>query len=305
MDKLKTLRISKPRHFSLANTLKIIQRGKCDPINIINDGQLKRIISTPEGFSYVNIFETNNYINIKISCLKGRISNLVIKNEIHKILGLDDPLIHDEKTDFDCRKYNRIQRMKSASLPCYASHYENLIQTILGQQVSAIVANRVRSDLIKKYGRKIKICDCYYYIFPNAENMSKANVEDLRNIGMSLNKAKAIISISDRFCDKTWIQEITSASKSSTDIIKMLTDVKGIGPWTASWFLIRGLRKFDFIPSTDLIIRKAMSWWWGKPEILEAPKIDEIASKMGKHKGIISYRIMLAYMTDIMKQGIT
>ena len=135
-----------------------------------------------------------------------------------------------------------------------------------------------------------------YYGYPAPVDLNTTKAAQLQKLGMSMVKAKAILCAADYFLDPLWIEQITNPSTSIDRLYELLTGIFGVGDWTASWFILRGLRRFEHVPAGDLVMRKAMSWWYKSDELMAASDIDERAQSIGYQRGIITYRIMLAYM---------
>jgi len=62
------------------------------------------------------------------------------------------------------------------------------------------------------------------------------------------------------------------------EVIEHLTQVKGIGVWTAHMFLIFALRRPDILPTGDLGIRTAIQKAWNLPDLPKPPEIEKIAA---------------------------
>jgi DNA-3-methyladenine glycosylase II len=62
------------------------------------------------------------------------------------------------------------------------------------------------------------------------------------------------------------------------EVIAELTDIKGIGVWTAQMFLIFSLGRLDVLPTGDLGVRKGMQIAYGFDELPVARQMEEIAN---------------------------
>lgn len=286
--------LKSPKFFSFKRTLEVIQRGKIDPINYYEAGKWRRCLSYSHYRALVEIFLKNKKIHI--TTLQGEVDDQVIEEKISKILGFDDPLLGENAIEFKKKQYLSINHVRSIALPNYSSLFETIVQTILGQQVSAIVANKMRANFIIKFGQHLNYAGKKYYIFPNPNSMKINNPKSIRNLGISNVKTRAIMSVAKHFANPEWVAEFTNESTTVERLYNLLTSIYGVGVWTASWVVLRGLRQFDHVPASDLVVRKAMSWWWKKKTLLSASAIEKLTKSFGRNKGLVTYRIMLAYM---------
>jgi len=138
--------------------------------------------------------------------------------------------------------------------------FSALVESIIGQQISNKAAVTVcgRLDVVCGAGRS-----------PNGElpaNASRINasrihslsVEEIQACGMSMRKAVYIKNIADAAVNKI-IDLDELLQKSDTEIIASLTDIKGIGVWTAEMLLIFSLMRLDVVSYGDLAIRRGMT----------------------------------------------
>ena len=68
------------------------------------------------------------------------------------------------------------------------------------------------------------------------------------------------------------------SDQADDDVIKHLTQVKGIGVWTAQMFLMFALRRPDVLPTGDLGIRTAMKRAWALEELPKPAEMEKLAA---------------------------
>lgn len=111
---------------------------------------------------------------------------------------------------------------------------------------------------------------------PEASQASKMDMDTLRGVGLSRNKALAIQDLAEKSMDGTLLPLRRMARLDDEGVIENLCRVRGIGPWTAQMFLIFDLGRPDVMPSTDLGVQKGVQAVYGM-ENLPAP--DEVLSR--------------------------
>ena len=132
------------------------------------------------------------------------------------------------------------------SLKTRKDPFFSLCKSIVGQQISVQAANSVWNKLENKVKR----------IAP--KNISKLNNRQLASCGLSRQKILYLKILSKKFITKEL--DIKKMKKmSDKDAIKYLTQVKGIGVWTAEMFLFFNLMRSDIFPVQDIGLLRGIS----------------------------------------------
>ena len=122
-----------------------------------------------------------------------------------------------------------------------------LVQSIVSQQISGAAARTILERLIKAVGPD-PICP---------EALLKFSVDQLREIGVSRQKASYVLDLS-RNVEAQAVNLKRIGRLSDDDVISELTRVKGIGVWTAQMFLMFSLGRLNVFPDGDLGIQQAI-----------------------------------------------
>jgi len=91
----------------------------------------------------------------------------------------------------------------------------------------------------------------------SAESLLRLTPEELRQVGVSPQKAKYLLDLAERVANGS-LRLNTLARLSDGEVIQALIQVKGIGVWTAQMFLIFSLGRLDVFPHDDLGVRVAI-----------------------------------------------
>ena len=128
------------------------------------------------------------------------------------------------------------------------SHFQALARSIIFQQLVGAAARTI-------YGRVNRLTPGSR--FPNARQILELPEEDLRGAGLSAGKFKSLRDLAARVDAKTL--SLTSISRmDDADIESALTEVHGIGPWTAQMFLLFRLGRLDVMAPGDLAIQEGL-----------------------------------------------
>lgn len=128
------------------------------------------------------------------------------------------------------------------------NRFESLAHSILSQQISGSAAKTIKSRLAEALAPD--------RLTPEA--LLELSAEELRNIGISRQKAGYLKDLSEKVTSGQ-LKLQTLARKKDEAVIADLVQVKGIGVWTAQMFLMFSLARLDVFPVDDLGIRKAVS----------------------------------------------
>ena len=127
------------------------------------------------------------------------------------------------------------------------THFAALTSSIIYQQVSGAAAATIQRRLFALYGDRP----------PEPAELLTTSEEVLRTAGLSRQKQRYIRDLATHAQDGTLPFDAVHAM-SDEDVIAVLTQVKGIGKWTAQMFLMFRLGRLDILPELDLGIRNAV-----------------------------------------------
>ena len=106
----------------------------------------------------------------------------------------------------------------------------------------------------------------------NVEAILSVGVDQLRSAGLSRTKAQAMVDLAQRVRD----QEVRLAHHgrmSDADILREVTTVRGIGPWTGQMYLMNTLARADVWPIGDFGVRSGWSLLHQSDEIISEQEL--------------------------------
>jgi DNA-3-methyladenine glycosylase II len=210
-----------------------------DRANVWSDGKLYRVVDGRE----VRIAAAPGGVDVEP--LDGATEHVV-----RKLLGFDfdlppfvafaqrDPVLADA-----------VRRFPGFRPPLAPDPFEALISSITAQQVSLHAAFAVRSRFVERFG----VAAAHAVAFPTRERVARATEEELMALGFSRRKAEYVLGVARADLD---FDEL--ATLPDEDVKARLTALRGIGEWSADWFLARYLARPHAWPAGDLGLRKAV-----------------------------------------------
>jgi DNA-3-methyladenine glycosylase II len=192
-----------------------------------------------------------------------------------------------------------VKILRGLKSPLTSTPFEALVDSIIEQQISLIVAHSLQRKVIKSFGDCLKVKAGSYYAFPTPERLSLASIEDLRGCGLSLRKAEFIREISGLITQGKLTLDKYKDYQDLPAAIRELDEIRGIGVWTAEMTLIRGLGKLDAFPADDLGLRRIISHYYFQGRKISAEEARDIALKWGPWKALASFYLVIAEIKGI------
>ena len=120
------------------------------------------------------------------------------------------------------------------------------------------------------------------------ELISPLSIEELRSLGVSPQKAGYLLDLAKKTADGT-IRFRTFSRMTDEEVIAALTQVKGIGVWTAQMFLIFSAGRLDVFPHDDLGVRVAIKELYGLRKLPDKVASHRIAKRWRPYASVASW----------------
>ncbi len=146
-----------------------------------------------------------------------------------------------------------IERQGPITIPVFEDHFYSLVMSIVYQQLSFKAAETIFNRLLNRVNDELV-----------PEVLSEMDEAEFRSLGVSRQKARYILDISKNFIERP-DQYNTLNERSDEEVIVLLSEIKGVGRWTAQMFLMFTLMRPDVFPIADLGIRTAISMLYNIP----------------------------------------
>jgi DNA-3-methyladenine glycosylase II len=153
--------------------------------------------------------------------------------------------------------------------------FEAICWGVIGQQINLTYAYTLKRRLVEKFGRCVEYDGEQYWIFPPADVIAALTVEDLDGLRMTVKKCEYLIDVAQLMVEGTLTKQLLLNTGNLKSAEKMLVKIRGIGPWTANYVLMRCLRFPSAFPIDDVGLHNALKHLMGtenkptKEEILQ------------------------------------
>ena len=184
-----------------------------------------------------------------------------------------------------CRELMKQDRILKKLIPKFGSGFlvtrgdafNTLARSIVGQQISVAAAQSVWNRVLLSSKNKV-----------NPKNILALSVEELRAAGLSGRKVEYIQDLADHFHSGR-LHASQWKDMEDEDVIKELSDIRGIGRWTAEMFLIFNLVRPNILPLDDVGLIKAISLNYFSGEPVSRHEAREVAANWAPWRTVATW----------------
>ena len=156
-------------------------------------------------------------------------------------------------------------------------HFAALLESIVYQQLSGKAAATIHGRVIGALGGVAQ-----------PEAVAKARTDTLLKAGLSRAKAAAVKDLAGKALDGT-VPIHDLASLSDDDLVTRLSQVRGIGRWTAEMFLIFELRRLDVWPVDDYGVRKGYARAYRLPDLPKPKELQALGDRFKPYRSVAAW----------------
>jgi DNA-3-methyladenine glycosylase II len=163
--------------------------------------------------------------------------------------------------------------------------FGSLVFGVAGQQLSVASTRAIISHLEQHFGGHM----------PSPVELLAADPQVLRASGFSNRKGQTLRAVAQRFVDGR-LSEAAFSGMTDQEIEAALTDVPGIGPWTARGFLLVALDRPDVFLSGDIALRRAIQRTYGFDHVPSEDEITAVSDRWRPYRSLaVSYLFASEY----------
>lgn len=247
---METARWTPGRPLDLSLTLDRCARHGPNPTNAVSQGYLYRV--TRSGAPY-RIRQLPDGA-IEVSASRG-LDEAVAESQFRLGETLPfEPLL--EAADRVPAVADQLRRTPGSRPSMNPSAVESLVSSICSQQVNMRWSATLLNRLVERYGAPLELDGVRVWRFPGAERLAEADPGELRAMQFSTRKSEYVAGAARALAEG----ELDGLEDDSSErVIERITAVRGLGRWTADWFLARCLARPDAVAAGDLGVRKVVS----------------------------------------------
>jgi len=224
-----------------------------DGIEESDGGKYRRTLRLPRSTGIAELAPAEGHIHCTLRLADVRDLGAAVQR-CRRLLDLDaDPYAITESLSDDPNLAPLVKRSPGMRIPGSTDPEELAVRAVIGQQISVKGARTVLGRLVSQFGKPLTSADGgLSHVFPDAETLAQA---DLGHVGITANRQNTVRVLASALASGDVTLD-PGADREETR--SRLLELNGIGDWTASYVLMRGLGDPDSFMATDLGVRKAL-----------------------------------------------
>ena len=216
-----------------------------------------------------------------------------VSESLARMLG-----IHADLTGFyrlaarDRRLADMVRRFRGVKPPRFPSAFEGVVNGIACQQLSLTLGIHLLNRLAENFGVAWGTRDGLAHAFPRPRDLAGRTVGELRTLGLSNHKARAIIELSEAIVARRLDLEALAALNDQEALARLL-ELRGVGRWTAEYALLRGLGRTHIFPGDDVGARHGVERWLGLRKPLDYDRLQRVLRPRQPYAGLIYFHMLM------------
>lgn len=168
------------------------------------------------------------------------------------------------------------------------SLFEMAVIAITEQQISLAAAYRIRSRVIERFGDQIDSL----WAFPTAVVLARASLKELQACGLSVRKSEYISDFSRKVADGSF--DLNALKGMADDEVRAtIIRLRGFGPWSANYILVRGLGRTDCVPADDLGVRTVVGKYLGDGSRMPPAQVEKTLKPFVPYRGLAAFYLLV------------
>ena len=260
------------------------------------DGKQYRRVLVVDNAAIQVLVEQNTGAELEVT-LRSERHNVTAREEVkaalQKTLSVETNLdAFYQLSEKDAHLRSLAQMFKGVKPPRFPTIFEGLINSIACQQVSLDAGISLLNKLAENYGLPYKDGDETQYAFPRPEDLYQVPPEDIKKLGFSYQKGRAIAELSANIVEQK-LTLVDLDTLSNEEIFDVLVQNRGIGRWSAEYTLLRGLGRIDILPGDDVGAQKNLMELVGLDARPNYDEIQVLTQRWQPYSGFVYFHLLL------------
>ena len=170
----------------------------------------------------------------------------------------------------------------------FLTPFENACWAVLTQRNPMKIAQQTKQALVEKYGSSLEVSGSVYWAFPEPMQIAVVDESELFKMIRNDRRTEYLVAVARAFSEA---DEEFLKTASDEAVEAWLRNIKGIGDWSATFIMVRGLGRMERVPLTEARLFEAASKVYGHGEELSRVDLKRIADKYGLWQGYWAHYI--------------
>lgn len=278
--------------YRLDLTVSVLRRLSSNVVDLLTpQGAYVRALSGFPEPVIVRVTQVAHQHLLRVAITGNRRNDDAVLVLVRQVLGVDRDLRRFYRAAAHVRWLAPlVKRMRGVKPPRYPTLWEACANAIVFQQLSIPAASSIMQRFIVSIGQCVQAdgVPVPLYLFPTVERFQHESDELLRTTGLSANKIATLRRVAEAIAsgalDTAKLERCTSPDAAAT-----LRRIKGIGPWTATIILLRGLARLDVFPGNDTSVASNIALAAGGAPL----DMQRLLDALGPQRGMLYFHLLL------------
>jgi DNA-3-methyladenine glycosylase II len=241
----------------------VLQRRPSSP-EAWDRGRYLRVHTTPDGLVLTAV-ENRGSIDapdVQLAFVAGEPSPETRRNvarTVEKMLGLgiDPAPLHAAAMQLPSLRPTALA-LRGMRPPRFATLFDTFANVVPFQQLSIDAGAAIVARLVERFGERLAYDDREHAAMPTADAVAGARMSTLLACGLSRAKAESLRQLAKAVVNGA-VREDALDGLPTTEALEVLTELPGIGPWSAAVVMLRGFGRLDVFPPGDSGAKRGLS----------------------------------------------
>jgi 3-methyladenine DNA glycosylase/8-oxoguanine DNA glycosylase len=277
--------------FHLEATVRVLQRRPKNRVDVWEQGRYLRVLESAGGLALVEVENRGTIAapDVTLSILSGDPSAAArsgLEETLRRTLGLSlDPKPLQRLAEGDPALRPTALALRGMRPPRFAGWFEAFANVLPFQQLSLDAGLAIVGRLVERFGKHLEHGGCRFDAFPTADAIAEARLAALRECGLSARKAESLRYLA-RAIESGELTEARISGMSTDDALRTLTELPGIGPWSAGLVLLRGLGRMDVFPPGDVGAARRLG---ALMQLRSQASLERVVERFGEQRGYLYF----------------
>lgn len=185
------------------------------------------------------------------------------------------------------------RRLRGMKPPRYPTVFEAFANAVSCQLLSLTAGMHVLNRITEVYGIECEADGVTMRSAPSAAALAQADPAKLRTLGLSRRKANYLIGLARSAIDPTDPDFGSLGAADDAAALERLSQIRGVGRWTAEYVLLRGLGRLHVFPGDDVGGQNHLAKWLGVRRALDHKRVSKLVERWHPYEGLIYFHLLV------------
>lgn len=173
----------------------------------------------------------------------------------------------------------------------FLTPFENACWAVLTQRNPMNIAQKTKQALTERFGSSLEVNGTVYWAFPEPIRIAVADERELLTLVRNERRTEYLSAIARAFSE---VDDEFLKTAPDKEVETWLRSIKGLGEWSVTFIMVRGLGRMERVPLTEKRLVEAASKVYGFGEEMSREALQRLADKYGPWQGYWAHYLRVA-----------